>query len=306
MESLLRRLLTKFLNRTATPEETSLFWQWLWRLDVHDQQLQRAPVATGERIWENIQQQLPHPAPRKHRWRGWAAAAAAIVAIATTAVLLREQPEHRPTVYLLRNDSNGPLTYLLPDSTLVTLHARSSLVCEAGYNEQERRATLQGEGYFQVRKDPQRPFSVRTGEVTVRALGTAFNIEAREQETQIRVALTEGKVAVAAGDKESILLPGEMLRYDKSNGIVQTGRFHNEVAAWTKGGISFNGILLTEALDRIAQQYRLSIQYNRKKLAEKTVTASFGKTGWRNVLSSILFPHDLRFRERSPNEIIIY
>jgi transmembrane sensor len=91
----------------------------------------------------------------------------------------------------------------LPDGSTVVLNPDARLVVE--FVAHERRIALgRGEAYFQVAKDPQRPFIVGVGSVAVRAVGTAFDV--RRRADAVEVLVTEGKVRVdAASDGHSLL-----------------------------------------------------------------------------------------------------
>ncbi|MET0393978.1 MAG: FecR domain-containing protein [Chitinophagaceae bacterium] len=294
------------MQRKANGQDRSLFWQWLWRLDISEQETalnETERLQRQQRIWGNILLATdPAIALQKSRGGKRAIAVAAVLLglLITGGIWMMRQTSEKQIVqnHTYTTDGKSVKRLILPDGTGVTLNIYSSLEYDAGYNKAERRVTLQGEGYFTVYKDSLRPFIVQTDELETRALGTAFNVEARKSEGQIQVALTEGKVAVTSVTepaRKSLLTPGEFLRYDRSTRQMSTTSFATDVTAWTNGGLSFNGIPLTDALDRLAVRYQLKIDYRQKQLANKTVTASFGKTSWQNVLSNLLFAHHLSY-----------
>jgi ferric-dicitrate binding protein FerR (iron transport regulator) len=306
-KKLLDRLFTAFIQRKAGKEEQSLFWQWLWGLDARGHEATSAlpdHQLIQERLWENISIRT-HAAAKgreKKLWKPALTAAAILTGIIITGgiwLLLQPSEKIADKQYVVTSGGGSIKLFVLPDSTQVILNLHSSLQYSTAYNSNERRVILKGEGYFKVHKNNLRPFIVQTDSLETQVLGTAFNIEAREGEEQIRVALTEGKVAVTRLDspaQKSLLVPGQLVRYDRATRQLATARFTNDVTIWTNGGLSFNGISLTEALDRLAQHYKIQLHYDRKQLSGKTVTASFGKTSWQNALSNILFPHSLEYR----------
>lgn len=306
---LLNRLFSRFAQQKANKEERSLFWQWLWWLDAREQEsnwTNKEKDLIQERLWGNILL-ATHPAPgiiKKYPWKQVIAAAAAVITgIVLTGLLWMKQSPSK--TYVFKSDAHATRQLLLPDSTQVILNANSSLQYSATYNHKDRRVTLTGEGYFKVRKDDLRPFIVQTDGLETQALGTAFNIEAHERENQIQVALTEGKVSIDNQLQKNILYPGQLLRYNRLTRQSTTSSFTTDVTAWTTGGISFNGIPLADALDRLAHHYQLQLHYSKKQLTGKTVTASFAKTSWQNALSSILFAHDLTYTMKD-SILIIY
>jgi ferric-dicitrate binding protein FerR (iron transport regulator) len=110
------------------------------------------------------------------------------------------------TAYLLvKNNNAGNICYLeaplgsrvsagLPDGTQVWLNAGSKLEYTTNYNRKNREVRLTGEGYFKVKTNANKPFIVRTKEISIKAIGTAFNVKAYPDEKQVTTTLVEGKV----------------------------------------------------------------------------------------------------------------
>ena len=304
----LDQLLHKFLHRSAGPKEESLLWQWLWQLDIPEQD-NAADSGRQERLWQAISSHTITTAPRHRRFLPWRLIAAAVLllsfAVAGWWLLLPQKPTIMQ--YVIASDSQHLKSIILPDGTAVHLNLSSSLTYTSDYNKVTRRVILQGEGYFEVATDDQRPFIVQSAGLATQVLGTAFNIEAHKGAAQIRVALTAGKIVVYPiqhPQHKSLLEPGQLLRYEPATGNIHTAAFSNDVTAWTTGGLSFNGIPLSEAVQKIATHYHIRIQYRPQQPDHKTVTASLGKTSWQKALSAILFPHDLTYRVKDSIVII--
>lgn len=112
---------------------------------------------------------------------------------------------------------------ILPDSTVVWLNAGSRLSYNRQYNSKARTVELEGEGCFDVRRNPELPFVVHAGAVSVEALGTTFNVKAYNDEDEVNVALIDGSVRIVAAAGRHVLAT---LRPNQS-GIVKkdgTGR----------------------------------------------------------------------------------
>lgn len=293
------------MQQKADPGEQSLFWRWLWDLDVRRQAAtwtKEEKEQVRERIWGTVILKTdPAPETGSFRpWKRWAIAAAILSGIILGGQLWMSYNAARDKNRMLvfSSDAYSIQQLLLPDSTAVTLNYNSSIQYSKAFNEKDRRISLSGEAYFKVHKDSLRPFIVLADSIEVRALGTAFNVEARKNESEVRVALTEGKVAVYPTGKvvqKTLLSPGHLLKYKRATKSFITTAITTNVTAWTTGGLSFNSIPLSEALDRLAAHYRLHIVYPAAKLGGKTVTSSFEKTSWQNALSNILFVHDLNY-----------
>jgi len=312
-KTLLNRIFRKFYTGKANTEERSLFWRWIWSADVNQTKAswtEADEILVKERLWANILSKTGTAPTRKAPvWRPYLAAAI-LMGVLLSGWLLMRPGGHQSRLAAnsaIVNNGNAVRYLTLPDGTKVILNIHSVLEYSISYNDRERRVYLKGEGYFTVHKDDKRPFIVQSGQIETRALGTALNIESREGEGQIRVALTEGKIAVSVTGSDMpgrLLSPGQILFYDKANQGFTTTHYSTDVTAWTRGGLVFNGIPLTEALDRMADRYLLEVQYDRKKLSGRTITASFGSIGWQAVLANISLLHDLTYHVRN-NKIII-
>ncbi len=110
--------------------------------------------------------------------------------------------------------SGAPQKKILPDGSIVWLNAGSQLRYGKHFGVDKREIYLVGEAYFDIKHDPRRPFIVHAGNINIRVLGTAFNVEAYANEDQVETTLINGKIKVEiAGypDKSFILRPNEKL-----------------------------------------------------------------------------------------------
>src|SRR5690606_18082388 len=119
--------------------------------------------------------------PRENKGTYWIKAAAVLIVGVVLAWLLvdpieGEQVEKEPAVISLEAPLGIKLTKVLPDGSKVTLNSNSSISYTEGFTESTREIKLKGEAFFQVTKDPARPFIVHTGNIATTALGTSFNI----------------------------------------------------------------------------------------------------------------------------------
>ena len=129
---------------------------------------------------------------------------------------------------------------VLPDKTRVWLNAESSLKYYVSFDQMLREVTLNGEAFFEVSKNPQKPFIVNAEEIKVKVYGTSFNIKAFPQEKYIETTLIEGKLSVmplkaeTKNFKEIYLKPKEKCIYEKSTGSLTKDIDEDKVAEATK------------------------------------------------------------------------
>ena len=85
---------------------------------------------------------------------------------------------------------------ILPDGSTVWLNAGSRIRYDAGFNGPTREVSLQGEAFFDVAQHPSRPFIVHAGDLTIRVLGTAFNVKSYDEDTTVETTLIRGLVQI--------------------------------------------------------------------------------------------------------------
>lgn len=173
----------------------------------------------------------------------------------------------------------------LPDGTQVWLNAASSLKYPVVFSGTGRRVELTGEGYFEVAKNPIKPFYVKVGDMEVKVLGTHFNVMAYPDEAAIRTTLLEGSVTVAdRGASVVHLSPGQQAQLTNKNLSVSNNADLEEVIAWKNGSFLFNGTDLPVLLRQFARWYNIDVIYQ----GQKKNYAFTGKIPRSAHLSSVL------------------
>lgn len=111
---------------------------------------------------------------------------------------------------------------ILPDGSVVCLNSGSVLKYDPAFlRKKNREVYLIGEGYFEVQKNPEKPFIVHADDINVKVLGTVFNVRSYPEDSEIEVSLIKGKVNVFSTSETRdnvILAPDEQLTYDKRSG----------------------------------------------------------------------------------------
>lgn len=118
---------------------------------------------------------------------------------------------------------------------------------------------------MEIAKNELKPFKVNTGRSTVEVLGTHFNINAYEDESEIRTTLLEGKVKVRPNSNpavEKILAPGQQSAIDQSSNIsIINNADLEEAVAWKNGRFQFNSADLKSILRQLARWYNVEVEY---------------------------------------------
>lgn len=159
----------------------------------------------------------------------------------------------------------------LADGTSLWLNAASKLEYPINFQaHSQRKLTLDGEAYFEVSKDEERPFIVATRNQEVTVLGTHFNVNAYVDEPTIRTTLLEGKVNVrAANSGSTILAPGEQATLS-SNGRMTVRAVDAELAvAWKDQQFIFESERIESVMRMIERRYDVEVVYKGDKTTER-------------------------------------
>ena len=159
--------------------------------------------------------------------------------------------------------AGGQYQLTLPDGSKVWLNASSSIHYPTAFLEKVRTVTITGEAYFEIAKDANKPFIVKMyNGAEVKVLGTHFNIKAYTDEEEIKTTLLEGSINIFNGLKNSLLVPGNQAKMDKSGVIkVQANADLEEAVAWKNGNFQFTSADVTTVLRQAARWYNIEVFY---------------------------------------------
>lgn len=162
----------------------------------------------------------------------------------------------------------GEYQVTLSDGTKVWLNAASSIRFPTAFRGADRQVQITGEVYFEVAHNKTQPFRVAAGKSTIEVLGTHFNVNAYEDEMQVRTSLLEGAVKVYPVDdldhqQVKILKPGQQARMNKSGRRISVVNDFDteEVIAWKNGLFVFKSEDLRSIMRQIARWYDVDVQY---------------------------------------------
>lgn len=199
-------------------------------------------------------------------------------------------------------EAGKKLRLTLPDQTKVTINSLSKVSFAFDYGIRDREILLEGEAFFEITPDKDRPFKVRTGTVVTTALGTAFNAYSRGD--AVEIALTEGAVVVSDETKEVKLSPGEMANYDFLLGLTTSTFDIEKVTAWKEGSVSYKNKRFGEILDILSDWYGVGFIVHKEINKNRTVSGGFNNQSLELVLEGLSFTMDFEF-EINGREVIL-
>ncbi len=159
----------------------------------------------------------------------------------------------------LTTPRGGQYQVELPDGSKVWINSASTLRYPTAFLGNNREVSLSGEAYFEVEKDPQHPFVVKTNEVNVQVLGTGFNVMAYPEEGAVRTTLLHGSVKVQSQQLEKMIIPGEQARIVGKQFEVTKPNLE-QVLAWKNGSFNFQGADMRTIMRQISRWYDVDVE----------------------------------------------
>lgn len=314
-----REILEKYLSGRATEEEIQLVENWYSAMgdrytagfdpSVNDEKKQEARYLANimQRIGNGGTKRMAVPRSRFFLPAYMSAIAACLLLLIVVAYLMPQkaaltipevavQETYEATWQDLTNDGSKARQVSLPDGSKVVLEPKSSIRFLTRFDVSTREVFLEGEAFFEVIPDPQKPFMVYANDVITRVLGTSFTVRSFRNDQQVKVIVKTGKVSVFAnGDtarsrpEEIILTPNQEMIYNRSDRLVQRRLVEEpqQIVKEQTENLRFEDAPLKEIIDAIEQVYGVEIEYDEKKFATCVLTTSVTSGGLYNRMDII-------------------
>ncbi|MEK6481008.1 FecR domain-containing protein [Catalinimonas sp. 4WD22] len=307
-ESQFRALLDKYVQGTCTPEEIKLLHRFYD--SFQEEELEEEPDAfemwlIQEKIHRSIERSLEQTEREEHNARKYQISkkysllrAAAIIFIffgigigGYYAYDNMPEPQMAWVEKITKKGQKATLT--LTDGTKVYLNVDSKLTFPERFDTDKREVVLEGEAFFDVTKNPEKPFIIRSGNLTTTVLGTSFNIKAFDHEDP-QVTVVSGKVKVNALNTDSthnevLLTPFQQAFYD--------GQLHKKEVeirpfiAWRDKVIHFDEVSLEEAVVVLERWFNVSIDIEGEQIRKCKISGKYLNENLINIMKS--FEHIL-------------
>ena len=269
-------ILRRVLNETATPEEAAEVAAWFstnegqaWLSTEFDSDVRQLETGgmmprsdvPGEELLQRIERILSRARRRRMLFR-----AAAILIPCALILGLWANLNSRLGGALFSADRQQSVSaavgqrkeIIFQDGTRIFLNAGSTISYPERFGLSERRVRLEGEAYFEVAHNPQRPFVVETtDEAAVRVLGTEFDVKAYRTDPTISVVLLQGSVEFSRGASSYRLKPSQRLVFDKRMGTSSIESLNNagQAVLWSRNTICFRDTPMREVIQELERWY---------------------------------------------------
>lgn len=314
-----KELVARYRSKKASEEELIVFFHLLKEGQL-DQYLGDS-FLEGEEVGEGQHETL-HEIPRAARSAIWkrVAIAASIIGIVSLIALLfwarKDTPQNTglsSTIVPKENIVFNTVTTqrgkqsqaVLPDGTRIWLNAASTLRYPPEFTGKERVVELDGECYFEVAKNPSRPFKVTVKDgVQIMVLGTHFNVHAYLDEP-IKATLLEGSIQMQTPGDSAILKPGQQGYIKNSGGLGITDDVDTEEAiAWKNGLFQFSKADIVTVMRQIEKWYDVEVVFE-GKIPEKQFVGKVPRDSDITEVLEILKLSNIKFRIEGKKVIVM-
>lgn len=296
-------LLVKYLAEEATPPEQELVEEWvhasesnhryfqqfqlLWQ---ESQQLAASSPVDESKAWQRFQRRIKKGEQKKERSSGfgWWRIAASVLVIAgaawlTSTLLLKGTRE--PKIIHIAADNEVKID-TLPDGSFATLNKHSIISYPIYFKGKTRKVKLQGEAFFNVKPDRQKPFVIEVNDVRVKVLGTSFNVKNQGDSTEVIVET--GVVEVTKNDRTIELKAGERTVFSDAdtNAVKQVAedKLYNYYVSRT---FVCDNTPLWKLVEKLNEAYGANIRFEGDSLRRLPLTVTFNDESLDTILDII-------------------
>ena len=314
------KLLDRYLKNRCSPDEEKIISQWYNSLTEAQSGIpERALDDMESKLWSQIERKINEPEtaerklePRKstNRYLGPLGIAAALMLLTVVAIYQfykTEEPSNLATIesqpveevtgvtVIRNNDSRVVKPVRLADGSLIVLQPQGEVSFNKAFSSGIREVSLTGEAFFEIARDPQRPFVVHAEGLVTRVLGTSFNIKAKPGDRKIVVDVKSGKVAVYKENKndsepEYHLTPNQQAVYDRDSDMIVQQLQEDPQVIITEEEMSemrFDDEKVSVVFEAIEKTYGVELEYDEETFERCTLTTRMTNEGMNAKLEII-------------------
>ena len=312
-----KALIDKYLNQRATAEEIVAVKEWLAtdegqsylsnRLD------EESTASSLEQMVDSFDREIPTMGMKQrfmaqiHRqtntrrqWLKYAAMAIPFLFLSFSLLFVCQRAGFiSETQYAeLSVPCGEQMTVVLQDGTIVHLNSQSHLRFPKQFSLFQRDVQFSGEAYFKVAKKSGQPFVLTLNGLSIKVLGTEFNVKSYPSDSIAEVYLREGKVELKDHNQKAYhLLPGELAVYNLNDCSCQITPMNDDVSrlGWRTREINFHMTRLSEILQVLQRQYEVSFNISDSSLLTTRFTLSTHRVRLDDILNELEEVSHVRF-----------
>ena len=313
----IRQLLKRYLLGQADKKDINAVDNWYQSFDREELTLSEAEAtATGHEIWNKIepitQMDIPGVERKVRTLRSYLNAAAVILLIASAALTFlllhkRSTGDNPLAVITISTRVGEKRNVIMADGSSLTLDAGTTIRIQKDVSKVRKIEVVDGQLFFNVKKDEQHPFVVQSEGLTTTVLGTSFNISAYKGLHNMSIGVISGKVSVIRESTTlTVLEKNEELVYNKASGSYKKVPLDESLTAWQEGRLLLNDLTFYEMSVVMEKNFGIAIETSDEAITHTKYTTelliSMSPVEAAQVLAAI---HHLKINEKG-NKIFLY
>ncbi len=198
-------------------------------------------------------------------------------------------------------------TVILPDGSAVTLNAESSLIYPKKFSDSSRQVILNGEAFFDIKRNINKPFIVNTEYLKIRVLGTSFNVKSYPTDEKIETTLVSGKVEVIQDRTNSLIVlnPSQRATFDKEKSNIEVDQVDSRrIVAWKEGKLIFDETSLKQVVLDLNRKYNVEFVIKSDSLLHYKYTGEFDNLSLEEVLELLKLSSPIYYKYKN-NKVMI-
>lgn len=224
-------------------------------------------------------------------------------------ILPENQNADRVKYQTISNPAGQSSQITLSDGSTIWLSAASTLQYPEHFSDNLREVNLKGEAFFDVKKIPEKPFVVNSGQLRTRVLGTSFNIQDFENEKDIKVTVATGSVSIEQheistdndnledeSNPKVVLEPEQQLVFDKKKSTGVTQKVNSTLyTSWKDGKLIFENHSFKQIARRLERWYGVNIHFTNDALKQIRFRVTFENSSLEHALRMLQVIEDFAY-----------
>ncbi len=311
-------ILTRYLEDDVEQDERNFVGDWiaesdtnkeyfkevklLWEASKEVDDFDKIDVKEEWAVFSEKVASSSEVSPKRNINRAFLKIAASVAIIISLSVYFMNSFNSEITLIAQSGQENK---FELPDQSIVWLKEGSTLTYEKGFEGDVRRSQLKGEAFFEVTKNPEKPFEVLTNGTKTKVLGTSFNLRTDIKTQETELVLVTGKVQFTSKNHQEILVPGDKITAKSDGELVKKSNDNPNFISWKSKVLKFEDAVMSIVIKDIEQFYKVKLVFENPQLANCTLTSVFENESIEDVLETLTVIFDITYKKLDSNRILI-
>lgn len=305
---------TSSTSKSIDSSEREEIYRLAKQIDLHFQLKKYPPRQALQKVNSQIEKETKPTGAKIIFMRAAKTAAILVLAmfIGSSIYFLNEKKINQTKTAEVMVDDMGLSQIELSDGTIVTLNRDTKINYPDKFGSDKREVSIEGEAFFEVAPNPNKPFIIRAGEATIKVLGTSFSVNAYPENDKVEVVVETGKVKFSKPDtktqqstNEVILDPGDKGTYiNTSKLLTKSLNDDPNFLAWKTHKLIFSKTSLKEVIKQLNKVYHVQIETADPNLNKLLLNAHFEQEPLSFILEVISTTHGLKVEKQGEHYLL--